>query len=154
MFVYEGIILNKNYYDSNFPKLFGKRTVIDEDIDGNQYRKEIRYMKNVSLTNNDLLPLIINEKKYVAYLVEYITKHLPWGQNVIMLKANDIANNTPIHKTDVYKAIKRLIDLQIIHQMNKEKEEYKDYDKHLYIVNHNYIFKGNTKNLRNELLNR
>lgn len=87
MLIYEGIILNKNYYDSNFPKLFGKRTIIDEDIDGNQYRKEIRYMKNVSLTNNDLLPLIINEKKYVAYLVEYITKHLPWGSECNYVKS-------------------------------------------------------------------
>lgn len=138
------------YLNGGFDISFGKKLIFDTDIDGNEYQKLILYMKNSSVTSDDLDLILINEKKYVGMLIHYIKNKLEWGTNVVELVPNDICAYSKIDRADISKGIKRLIELNIIVQANT-KNEYKDISKYIYIVNHNYIFKGNIKNLIKEI---
>jgi DNA-binding transcriptional regulator GbsR (MarR family) len=104
-------------------------------------------MTDKSIIDDSLILKLHSERRYVVLLVNYITNHLVWGHNYISLIPKDIIASTGIDKSDISKAIKRLVELEIIKQASSVKEEYKDIDKHVYIINHNYIFKGNIKNL-------
>lgn len=123
----------------------GKKTIIEVYIEGNQYKKVIN-MTDKYIAGNNLMPILLDERKYVVLLAIYISKNLRWGTNVIELKPVNILSNLHIDRGDISKGIKRLIELNIIVRANTI-EKYKDLSKYLYIVNHNYIFKGNIKNL-------
>ena len=138
------------YLDGGFDISFGKKLIFDTDINGDEYQKLILYMKNSSVTSDDLDLILINEKKYVGMLIHYIKNKLEWGTNVVELVPNDICAHSRIDRADISKGIKRLVELNIIVQANT-KDEYKDVSKYIYIVNHNYIFKGNIKNLIKEI---
>ena len=138
------------YLDGGFDISFGKKLIFDTDINGNEYQKLILYMKNSSVTSDDLDLILINEKKYVGMLIHYIKSKLEWGTNVVELVPNDIYAHSKIDRADISKGIKRLVELNIIVQANT-KDEYKDISKYIYIVNHNYIFKGNIKKLIKEV---
>ena len=146
MFINGKIAIKADYLDGGFLMSFGKRTIIDEDIDANQYKKVIRYMNDKAIIDNNLILKLLNERKYVSLLVDYISKNLTWGTNVIELIPKDILSKENIDRGDISKGIKRLIELEIIVQANTRKD-YEGLSKYLYIVNHNYIFKGNIKNL-------
>ena len=146
MFINGKIAIKADYLDGGFLMSFGKRTIIDEDIDANQYKKVIRYMNDKAIIDNNLILKLLNERKYVSLLVDYISKNLTWGTNVIELVPKDILAKENIDRGDISKGIKRLIELEIIVQANTRKN-YEGLNKYLYIVNHNYIFKGNIKNL-------
>ena len=146
-----GIAIDKDYLDGHYLCSFGKRTIIDRDIEDNAYRKEIRFMTDKSIIDDSLILKLHGERRYVVLLVDYITNHLVWGHNYISLIPKDIISSTGIDKSDVSKAIKRLVELEIIKQASSVKEEYKYIDKHVYIINHNYIFKGNIKNLISDI---
>lgn len=148
-----GIVIDKDYLDGHYLCSFGKRTIIDRDIEDNTYRKEIRFMTDKSIIDDSLILKLHSERRYVVLLVNYITNHLVWGHNYISLIPKDIIASTGIDKSDISKAIKRLVELEIIKQASSVKEEYKDIDKHIYIINHNYIFKGNIKNLIKDIKN-
>ena len=123
----------------------GKKTIIEEYIEDNQYKKVIN-MTDKYIAGNNLMPMLLDERKYVVLLAIYISKNLRWGTNVIELKPANILSNLHIDRGDISRGIKRLIELNIIVQANTI-EKYKDLNKYLYIVNHNHIFKGNIKNL-------
>ena len=146
MFINGKIAIKADYLDGGFLMSFGKRTIIDEDIDANQYKKVIKYMNDKAIIDNNLILKLLNERKYVSLLVDYISKNLTWGTNVIELVPKDILAKENIDRGDISKGIKRLIELEIIVQANTRKN-YEGLNKYLYIVNHNYIFKGNIKNL-------
>ena len=146
MFINGKIAIKADYLDGGFLMSFGKRTIIDEDIDANQYKKVIRYMNDKAIIDNNLILKLLDERKYVSLLVDYISKNLTWGTNVIELVPKDILAKENIDRGDISKGIKRLIELEIIVQANTRKN-YEGLNKYLYIVNHNYIFKGNIKNL-------
>lgn len=146
MFINGKIAIKADYLDGGFLMSFGKRTIIDEDIDANQYKKVIRYMNDKAIIDNNLILKLLDERKYVSLLVDYISKNLTWGTNVIELVPKDILAKENIDRGDISKGIKRLIELEIIVQANTRKS-YEGLNKYLYIVNHNYIFKGNIKNL-------
>lgn len=135
-----------NYLDGNFSISFGKRTIIDKDIDDNEYHKLIRYMTNKSVTDNSVVLIIRKEPMYVALVFDFIANNLIWGTNVIKLEPKEIMSSVDIDKSEVSRAIKRLIELKFIVRVNTI-NKYKELNKYLYIVNHNYLFKGNSKNL-------
>ena len=84
------------YLDGGFDISFGKKLIFDTDIDGNEYQKLILYMKNSSVTSDDLDLILINEKKYVGMLIHYIKNKLEWGTNVVELVPNDICAHSRI----------------------------------------------------------
>ena len=146
MFICGNRLIEVDYLDGGFVMAFGRKTIIDEDIEANQYKKVIRYMTDKYIADDNLMLTLLDEKKYVVLLAIYISKNLRWGTNVIELKPANILSNLHIDRGDISRGIKRLIELNIIVQANTI-EKYKDLSKYLYIVNHNHIFKGNIKNL-------
>ena len=105
-------------------------------------------MTDKAIIDNNLILTLHSEKKYVVLLVDYIVRNLVWGHNYVTLVPEDIVKTAhgSISRGDVSKAIKRCIELNIIVRTNEDREEYKNLNKYIYTVNHNYIFKGNTKN--------
>ena len=146
MLINKDIIISNNYLDGNFSINFGKKTIIDKDIDDNEYHKLIRYMTNKSVTDNSVVLIIRKEPMYVALVFDFIANNLIWGTNVIKLEPKEIMSSVNIDKSEVSRAIKRLIELKFIVSANTI-DKYKELNKYLYIVNHNYLFKGNSKNL-------
>lgn len=103
-------------------------------------------MTNKSVTDNSVVLIIRKEPMYVALVFNFIANNLIWGTNVIKLEPKEIMSSIDIDKSEVSRAIKRLIELKFIVRANTI-NKYKELNKYLYIVNHNYLFKGNSKNL-------
>lgn len=125
--------------------------LIDEDDEGRQYRKTLKYMENTVTTSTKLMSIIIDEPKYVRAIISYITKHLLYNQTVIELKNKEICDETKLYNPDVTKGIKRLKELDIIRKM-KEIEGYENdnmFSQYDYFVNPEYIFHGSINSLTN-----
>lgn len=124
------------------------RHISDFDDEGLEYKKTIRYMENKVLTDISFYTLINKEKIYVRRVVDYILYKLKYGENTITLVGKDIAAYEEMSIADVSRGISRLEELELIkpcHELpifNGVKIK-----KNIYVVNHNYLFRGNIKQL-------
>ena len=124
------------------------RHIVDTDDEGCNYNKSIRYMDNKVLIDNSLQSILNKEKLYVRRVIDYILSKLRYGENTIALVGTEIATFEDMTEADVSRGITRLEELEII----KPCSELPIFNgarvkKNLYTVNHNYIFRGNIKNL-------
>ena len=106
-------------------------------------------MDNKTTVDNNLIQLVLEEKNYVGKVINYIINHLRYGTNVIILKGTEISKCENIYPSDVSKGISRLIKLNIIIRI-KDIDKYKDcknISNNMFVVNHNFIFRGNIKQL-------
>lgn len=125
--------------------------LIDEDDEGRQYSKTVKYMENTVTTSCKLSKLLINATKPVRTLIDYIINHLSYNQTVIELKNKNIACETGIDQSDITKAIKYLSnkDVDVIRRM-REIEGYENdnmFSQYDYFVNPEYIFHGSINSL-------
>lgn len=134
------------YKDGNFPIKVGKLVITDTSIDGEEYKKRIMFMRNTVTINPELIAIMLDERKYTNSLIHYIANTMTYGTNYIELVPKVVQANEGTDLGDISKAIKRLKELDVIVQANTI-EKYKNVNKYFYIVNHNYIFKGNIKDL-------
>ena len=122
--------------------------ILDKDDNDNEYRKTIKYMPNKSLIDNALFNIVNVEPIYVRRVVSYIIMHLPYGNNYITLKGSDIANAEGMVVADVSRGINRLVELGIIESCaDLPVFAGKKVRKNVYVINHNYIFRGDIKKL-------
>lgn len=124
------------------------RHIVDTDYEGCNYNKTIRYMDNKVLIDNSLQSILNKEKLYVRRVIDYILSKLRYGENTIALVGTEIATFEDMTEADVSRGITRLEELEII----KPCSELPIFNgarvkKNLYTVNHNYIFRGDIKNL-------
>lgn len=123
--------------------------IIDEDDNGFQYRKTVKYMENTVTTSFQLADLLIEANKSTRTVVNYIIKHLAYNQTVIQLKNKTICDETGLYPADVVKAIKYLKENDVIRKM-REIEGYENdnmFSQHDYFVNPNFIFHGSINTL-------
>lgn len=152
MFIIDGMVRAIDYLKSNFKLTIGKRTIEDESDDGQKYNKTIWFMKDKALFDFSMIKIIHNERMYVVEVLEYICNHLEWGTNAIILDNSQISTDRNLNKPDVSRGISRLVELNIIVKA-KTLDRYKkdnSINNKLYIVNHNKLFKGNTKNMKKD----
>lgn len=151
MIIVNNEIITLQYYATSNKTLLKHSIVTDEDVNGNVYKKKITYMENSYTGSLKLLEVMGTENIHVKRLILYIVKHLRYGTNVITLINVDVAKELKEHPTNVSKALKRLKELKVIERVC-DVDIYKDipFSKKLYIVNHEYIFKGNLKHLERD----
>ena len=56
---------------------------IDEDDNGTQYRKTLKYMENTFTANKNLVKLLIDAPKNVRTIIDYITTNLSYNQKFV-----------------------------------------------------------------------
>lgn len=98
-------------------------TFVDEDDEGTQYRKTIKYMPNSITIGTKLLSFLETQPKYVRQVVTYITEHLVYNQTVIELVNKDISKETGVFPSDVTKAINILCFKDDIDKASTEEEK-------------------------------
>ena len=141
------------YLDGGFPIIIKSKTIDDKDVDGMIYKKNIAYLNNTQTITIELLNVLCNENLAVRKLVYYIANNLVYGTNALRLVGKEICESTGLNAVQVSVAIKRLKELNVIKKAtDSEIYEGMDIDKKLYIVNHNFLYKGNIKNLKEEIL--
>lgn len=138
------------FVDAGFPNKIVKDVKGEEDINGKPYDKYIYYMEHLIHTNQKLLSIICKEPKAVQLVVSYIIDNLPRNKNIIELNAKKLSTPLKQQYCHITSAINKLLSLDIIRRLNLLKE-HTNKDKHIYVVNHNYIFNGNIKKLYNDL---
>lgn len=123
--------------------------IIDEDDNGRQYRKTVKYMEQTVTTSYKLSELLINSTKPIRTIVDYIIKHLSYNQTVLELKNNVIAEETKLNPADVTKAIKYLKEQNVIRKMREIQGYEQDnmFSQQSYFVNPEYIYHGSINNL-------
>lgn len=152
MFIIDGVIKAVDYLKSNFKLGCRKSITKDEDDNGNEYTKTIWYMEDKTLFDISMIDIIHKERSYVVDVLKYICQNLTWGTNVIILDNKRIAEYTGVNKPDISRAITRLVSLNIIVKA-KTLDIYKndnDISNKLYIVNHNMVFRGNSRKLKKD----
>lgn len=143
--------LTKNNIDCQYNIEFNSVCIIDKSDDNKCYNKTIRYMNNHILLGIDLIKILSVENRYVGFVVSYISDNIKYGTNHIELNSTTIANCYRSDRSNIYKAIKRLVELNVIRKLNDYIPN-KMLPKNTYIVNHNYLYKGNMNKLHKELL--
>lgn len=126
--------------------------IIDEDDNGIQYKKTVRYMENTLTTSKKLAALQVDAPKYVRNVINYIINHLTYNVTVLELKNGEISKECNIFPADVTKAIKYLKDNDVIRKI-RELDEYKDdnmFTQYEYFINPEYIYCGSINNLTKE----
>lgn len=124
----------------------------DKDDNNNFYQKTISYMNTLNRTKKGLILLIHKRSIHVARVIDYIENHLGYNDTNIILNAAKIARVYEDDRSNIAKAIKELVELDIIRKIS-------DYipnsilPKSTYAVNFNYICNGNIHEIRKELLN-
>ena len=150
LIIIDSNIIHCDYICNDFDIDNIKGLVIKDTADnGQMYNKTIRYMDNKTTVDNNLIQLVLEEKNYVGKVINYIINHLRYGTNVIILKGTEISKCENIYPSDVSKGISRLIKLNIIIRI-KDIDKYKDcknISNNMFVVNHNFIFRGNIKQL-------
>lgn len=122
---------------------------IDEDDNGIQYRKTLKYMENTFTANKNLVKLLIDAPKNVRTIIDYITTNLSYNQTVIELRNNIISNSTKLHVSEVTRGIKYLKEHDVIRKM-REIEGYENdnmFSEYMYFVNPEYIYHGSLNSL-------
>lgn len=143
--------LAKNSIDYDYPlKLKGLR-IKDESDEGKVYDKTIYYMEDKILIDNSLITILSEESKFVGIVVRYIVDNIPYNVNHISLSAATIAKEYSSDKSNISKAIKRLVELDVIGRLY-DKIPNTILPKNTYIINHNYLYRGSIRKLRKDIL--
>lgn len=134
--------LNVKYLNVGFVPNVKYKVREYEDIDGNVYISKTRYIENLYKTNRDFVINMWNKPDNVKHVIKYIFDYLPSKSNLITLTAKEICDKTEYkYENKIHSAIKQLIELNVIRRANTV-ELGKHKNKHVYVVNHNYIFNG------------
>lgn len=123
----------------------------DEADNGDKYNKTIYYMEEKILIDNKLITILSEESKFVGIVVRYIVDNIPYNVNHISLSGADIARTYKVDKGNICKAIKRLVELDVIGRYH-DKYDNPYLPKNTYIINHNYLYRGNIRKLRKDIL--
>mgnify|MGYP001001250328 FL=1 len=123
----------------------------DEADNGDKYSKIIYYMEDKILIDNTLVTILSEESKYVGIVVRYIVDNIPYNVNHITLSSVDIAKIYNVDKGNISRAIKRLNELDVIGRLyDKIPNPY--LPKNIYVINHNYLYRGSIRKLRKDIL--
>lgn len=127
------------------------RKIDDKSDSGDKYKKTISYMEEAIRIRQDLILMLHSKSISVVRVVDYITKHLGYNETTILLSASSIAREYNDDRSNIHKAIKELVTLDIIRKIS-------DYipnsslPKYTYSVNFNYICNGSIHEIKKELL--
>ena len=123
-------------------------TIFDTDIKFED--KHITSLFSIINTNYHISKTTIVGKQYVMLgdelfhhkhllsrnaqiLIDYICINIGWCSNAIIFKENDIMNFHSMGRNEYYNALDELININLIRKTTR---------KSVYIINHNYIFRG------------
>lgn len=143
--------LAKDSIDYDYPLSVKGLKIKDEDDSGTKYNKTIYYMEDKVLIYNSLVTILSEESKYVGIVVRYIVDNIPYNVNHLSLNASVIAKKYEIDKSNISKAIKRLVELNVIGRLC-DKIPNDMLPKNTYVINHNYLYRGSIGKLRKDIL--
>lgn len=136
-----------NFFYDNIDREFGTILKENEDIHGTKFNVIVKFMTNKNRANVDskVFDLAIEGGKDVRVLIKYIIENLKYNSNVIPLKGVNLSKELNLDTSNISKALKYLRNKQVIIKA-KSLDIWKDnleVDDDLYIVNIDYIYKGN-----------
>ena len=143
--------LTKDSIDYDYPLCIKGLRIKDEDDSGTKYNKTIYYMEDKVLIDNSLVTILSEESKYVGIVIRYIVDNIPYNINHLSLNASIVAKQYNCDKSHISKAIKRLVDLNVIGRVY-DKIPNDMLPKNTYVINHNYLYRGNIGKLRKDIL--
>lgn len=143
--------LSKDSIDYGYPLSVRGLKIKDEDDSGTRYNKTIYYMEDKVLIDNSLITILSEESKYVGIVVRYIVDNIPYNVNHITLNTTVIAKHNNVDKGNISKAVKRLVELDVIGRLY-DRIANNILPKNTYVINHNYLYKGSIKKLRKDIL--
>lgn len=143
--------LSKDSIDYEYPLFVKGLKIKDEDDSGTKYNKTIYYMEDKLLIDNSLVTILSEESKYVGIVVRYIADNIPYGVNHITLPPTEIAKINNIDKGNISRAIKRLVELNVIGRLY-DKIPNDILPRNTYVINHNYLYRGSIRKLRKDIL--
>ena len=137
-----------NFFYDDKERRFGKTVKENEDIHGDKFNVIINFMEdNVERVNisYSLLDLISEGGKDVKEIIKYIINNLNYNSNVLILKGVTLSNKLNIAPPRISKALKYLKDKEVITKAKSLRiwKDNPDIDDNLYIVNIDYLYKGN-----------
>lgn len=110
---------------------------LTEDLEiGDEYKliKKVLKNKNFALYEVDLEDVRVKVSSTASKIIGYIVKYVDFNVNYIYFTYNNVNAYAHIDNNAYAKAISELVTHNVIQITNRRS---------LYIVNHNYIFKGN-----------
>jgi hypothetical protein len=143
--------LAKDSIDYNYSLSVKGIKIKDEDDSGNKYNKTIYYMEDKVLIDNSLVTILSEESKYVGIVIRYIVDNIPYNVNHLSLSSSNIAKLYNTDKANISKAIKRLVELDVIGRLY-DKIPNNILPKNTYVINHNYLYRGSIRKLRKDIL--
>lgn len=143
--------LAKDSIDYDYPLCIKGLRIKDEDDSGTKYNKTIYYMEDKVLIDNSFVTILSEESKYVGIVIRYIVDNIPYNVNHLSLNASIIAKQYNCDKSHISKAIKRLVDLNVIGRVY-DKIPNDMLPKNTYVINHNYLYRGSIRKLRKDIL--
>lgn len=143
--------LAKDSIDYDYPLSIKGLKIKDEDDSGTKYNKTIYYIEDKVLIDNSLVTILSEESKYVGIVVRYIVDNIPYNVNHLSLNASIISKKYEIDKSNISKAIKRLVELDVIGRLC-DKIPNNMLPKNTYVINHNYLYRGSIRKLRKDIL--
>lgn len=138
--------LSKDNIDYDYPLFIKGLKIKDEDDSGAKYNKTIYYMEDKILIDNKLITILSEESKSVGIVVRYIADNIPYNVNHLSLNAAIIAKENNADKSNISKAIRRLVELDVIGRLY-DKIPNDMLPRNTYIINHNYFIEVVLENL-------
>lgn len=130
------------------------KTAKTHDVDDNnvEYHKTISYMSEITKTKKGLILLIHGKSVQVARVIDYIEHNLEYNDTNIILSPTVIAKSYNDDRSNIAKAIKELVNLDIIRKVSYYIPN-SILPKNTYAVNFNYICNGNIHEIKKEINN-
>lgn len=101
-------------------------------------------MQNNCIIDSSIILTIHREPRYVARLLDYIINSLGWNCTSLILEPKVVAEKSKVDRADVSRGMRRLKELNLIRKRNTVASDY------FYMVNYDYIFKGDSRVLSNK----
>ena len=102
-------------------------------------------MNNKCIIDSSILLTLHREPRYVVRLISYIIDKLGQNETITTIKPNVVALESKIDRGDISRGIRRLKELNIIRELDTTGIDYR------YIINSDYIFKGDSNFLKFKL---
>lgn len=127
-----------NVYPTRFDTNIIFKSITERTSKGTTITRYVR-VKEVNETADAIFTNELLNKFYLLshsslIIIGYIGKHLQYHSNIIVLKEKDVCEETKISRNSFYKALDELITNFVIDPTTRKSK---------YIINHNYIYKGN-----------
>lgn len=137
-----------NFFYDDKQRRFGKTVKENEDIHGDKFNVIVNFMEdNLERVNihSRLLDLLVEGGKDVNEIVKYVIDNLNYNSNVLILKGVKLSNELKISAPRISKALKYLKEKEFITKAKSLRiwKDNPDIDDNLYIVNIDYLYKGN-----------